>query len=205
MQVCDELIAGLAPLKRAADSILEAFHRQPSSTRRLRQISELKRRLGGISERASGVARAIKELLNEEDDMTRLELSRFWHSEDAWETPSKTATAEDAEILLECYEQEVEAIFQVVVRTEDALDDALQLMELHLASTRNAFLKTEIALDVLGAFFGFVAAVAGIFGMNIRSGWEEKTNVFWGVTVAFSLAGAATFALLLCWFRTQKL
>ncbi|OEH75347.1 kringle domain-containing protein [Cyclospora cayetanensis] len=174
---CDSLIADLTPLKDAADCVLHYFHEQPSSTRRLRQVSELKRRLCSTKERACGVQRAIRELLNEEEDLSRLELSRFWGCDELWDAPPKTANAEDAEILLECYEQEVEAIYQVIVRTEDALDDALQLMELHLASTRNAFLKTEIALDILSVFFGFVAAVAGLFGMNIRNGLEDKEGL----------------------------
>ncbi|KAL8432334.1 hypothetical protein ACSSS7_004701 [Eimeria intestinalis] len=201
VHVCDSLIAELAPLKSAADRLLQYFHEQPSSTRRLRQISELKRRLNSSKEKAYGVERAIRELLNEEEDMLRLEVSKFWGHDELWDNPPKTPEAEDAEILLECYEQEVEAIYQasnhclstslflllfvplfecvslplfVIVRTEDALDDALQLMELHLASTRNAFLKMEIALDIVSAFFGFIAAAAGIFGMNIKSGWEDK-------------------------------
>ncbi|KAL8275638.1 hypothetical protein Esti_000589 [Eimeria stiedai] len=273
VHVCDALIAELAPLKAAADRLLQYFHEQPSSTRRLRQISELKRRLNSSKEKACGVERAIRELLNEEEDMLRLEVSKFWGHDELWDNPPKTPEAEDAEILLECYEQEVEAIYQanthclyrclclgllprrlflfvsllivmplrlpfrvrsgllgwlplawlvftfavvspclsasltaqVIVRTEDALDDALQLMELHLASTRNAFLKMEIALDIVSAFFGFIAAAAGIFGMNIRSGWEDKVNIFWGVLTASSVASLAVLASVYYWFKRQKL
>ncbi|KAL8430921.1 hypothetical protein Efla_007369 [Eimeria flavescens] len=199
VHVCDSLIAELAPLKAAADRLLHYFHEQPSSTRRLRQISDLKRRLNSSKEKACGVERAIRELLNEEEDMLRLEVSRFWGHDELWDSPTKTAQAEDAEILLECYEQEV------IVRTEDGLDDALQLMELHLASTRNAFLKMEIALDILSAFFGFVAAAAGIFGMNIRSGWEDKTTIFWSVLNGASVASLVVFISVYFWFKRQKL
>lgn len=94
---------------------------------------------------------------------------------------------------------------QVISRTEDALDDALQLMELHLASTRNAFLKTEIALDILSAFFGFIAAAAGIFGMNIKSGWEDRENIFWAVLLTSALASLGVLAAVYLWFRRQKL
>lgn len=45
--------------------------------------------------------------------MLRLEVSKFWGNDELWDNPPKTAEAEDAEILLECYEQEVEAICQV--------------------------------------------------------------------------------------------
>lgn len=91
------------------------------------------------------------------------------------------------------------------MRTEDALDDALQLMELHLASTRNAFLKMEIALDIISAFFAFIAAAAGVFGMNIRSGWEERERIFWGAFTAFSIASIVVLAGVYLWFRRQKL
>lgn len=107
------MIAEVSPLKLAADRLLQYFHEEPSSTRRLRQISELKRQLGVSKERANGIGRAIRELLNEEEDILRLDLSKFWGQDDVWDNPPKTAEAEDAEILLECYEQEVEAIYQV--------------------------------------------------------------------------------------------
>ena len=96
-------------------------------------------------------------------------------------------------------------IVQVIARTEDALDGALQLMELHLASTRNAFLKTEIALDILSVFFGFVAAVAGLFGMNIRSGLEDKEGVFWGCFFSYTAASSLVLLAVYLWFRRQKL
>ena len=112
-QACDSLIAELIPIKTAADRVLHYFHEQPSSTQRLRQISEIKRHLGSSKEKACGVQRAIRELLNEEEDMLRLEVSKFWGRDELWDDPPKTADAEDAEILLECYEQEVEAINQV--------------------------------------------------------------------------------------------
>lgn len=96
-------------------------------------------------------------------------------------------------------------VAQVIVRTEDALDDALQLMELHLASTRNAFLKTEIALDILSAFFGFIAALAGLFGMNIRNGWEDRESVFWSFFVSVAIASLGALGGVYFWFRRQKL
>jgi len=41
-------------------------------------------------------------------------------------------------------------------------------MELHLAGMRNVFLKAELGLDIVGVVVAFVAAIAGIFGMNIQ-------------------------------------
>ena len=77
----------------------------------------LQRQLGGVKETAAGVVKAIREILYEEDDILRLDLSRFWGNDELWDTPPRTCEAEDAEILLECYEQEVEAIYQVCIYT----------------------------------------------------------------------------------------
>ncbi|CDJ52499.1 corA-like Mg2+ transporter domain-containing protein, putative [Eimeria brunetti] len=205
LEACESLLRQVSPLKETAEGLLRYLHEEPSSTRRLRQLSDLKRRLGATKEKARGVQRALRELLEEEEDLLRLELSRFWAEREPWEKPQRNHSAEDVEILLECYEQEVEAIYQVIVRTEDALDDALQLMELHLASTRNAFLKTEIALDILSVFFGFVAAVAGLFGMNIRSGLEDSKKIFWGCFFSSSAASLFVILAVYLWFRRQKL
>ncbi|CAK51487.1 hypothetical protein, conserved [Eimeria tenella] len=78
-------------------------------------------------------------------------------------------------------------------------------MELQLASTRNAFLKSEIALDILSAFFGFVAAAAGLFGMNIKSGLENEERVFWAAAAAAAAAAVALLLAVYWWFQRQKL
>eukprot|EP00070_Physeter_catodon_P037304 XP_028344198.1 uncharacterized protein LOC114486114 isoform X2 [Physeter catodon] len=206
--VCDGLTAELEPIAEAAANVLRVIHEQPSSTRKLRKVGDLRRRLDSIKSEARGADDALRSLLDSEDHLRRLEVSRFWGGENVsaeWLRPSRSANSEDIEILLESYEQELDALLKGIVRTEEALGDALQLMELHLASIRNAFLKSEIALDVVGVLFGGIAAFAGVSGMNIKSGWEDKQNTFWILAGSLCFLSCVTCCLVYVWFRRQKL
>ncbi|PFH32432.1 hypothetical protein BESB_017500 [Besnoitia besnoiti] len=205
VHVCDALKGELEPIAVAATTLLRFIHEQPSSTQKLRKVGDLRRRLGAVRDKTRGIDQALRELLDTEDDLCRLEVSRFWAHEKEWERPSRNAHAEDVEILLECYEQEIDALLQSIIRIDEALDDGLQLMELHLASIRNAFLKSELALDVIGVLFAGIAAFAGVFGMNIRSGWEDAQSTFWWIAAALSALSLVTVILVYIWFRRQKL
>ncbi|CBZ49615.1 cora-like Mg2+ transporter domain-containing protein, related [Neospora caninum Liverpool] len=204
-QVCDALKGELEPIALASTNLLRFIHEQPSSTRKLRKVGDLRRRLGCVRDKVRGIDQALRELLDSEDDLRRLQVSRFWHHEKEWERPSRNAQAEEVEILLECYEQEIDALLQSIIRRDEALDDALQLMELHLASIRNAFLKSELALDIIGVLFAGIAAFAGVFGMNIRSGWEEDQRTFWVISLVVSALSVVTVVLVYIWFKRQKL
>ncbi|EPT27372.1 CorA family Mg2+ transporter protein [Toxoplasma gondii ME49] len=205
VHVCDALKSELEPISLASTNLLRFIHEQPSSTRKLRKVGDLRRRLGCVRDKARGIDQALRELLDSEDDLRRLQVSRFWEHEKEWERPSRNAHAEEVEILLECYQQEIDALLQSILRRDEALDDALQLMELHLASIRNAFLKSELALDIIGVLFSGIAAFAGLFGMNIRSGWEEEENAFWAISLVVAVLSLATVVLVYIWFKRQKL
>eukprot|EP01068_Selenidium_serpulae_P004882 Selendium_serpulae@DN3789_c1_g1_i1.p1 len=205
IEVCGRLSEQFAPLKRHASNLLDVVNRVPSSTRLLHEITDLRRRVDTISDQIKGVQAALKEILDNEEDLRRLEISRFWEAPEDWDHPTESGITDDVEILLECYEQEVESMLKQSNRTDENLDDALQIMELHLASVRNLFLKSELGLDIVGVVVTFVGAVAGIFGMNIRNGYEEDINVFWPVTFGLiSLCGVAGLFVLVL-FRRLKL
>lgn len=73
----------------------------------------MRRRLDCVKDKTRGVDQALRELLDTDEDLKRLEISRFWLNEKDWERPSRNPNAEDVEILLECYEQEIDALLKV--------------------------------------------------------------------------------------------
>eukprot|EP00914_Ancora_sagittata_P011701 GHVO01022643.1.p1 GENE.GHVO01022643.1~~GHVO01022643.1.p1 ORF type:complete len:531 (+),score=98.48 GHVO01022643.1:66-1658(+) len=197
VEVCTELIGEAYPIKRAADQALEALGCSPSGTVLLHRISALKHRVDAAIDRVRGVNKAMEEVLGNEEDLRRLEISRFWDKPEEWDDPPDSVNAEDLEILLENYVQEVESLQRLLRRVDEELDDALRFMELHLATVRNTFLKVEIGLDVVGVFITFVGVIAGIYGMNIPNGWEENSNAFapfgGGLLITCCLVPAAAF------------
>jgi len=182
VEICSILNNEFAPLNKKAAEIVDQIHKEPSGTSKLLESTDLRRKMDSVADKVRGVQTALREILDKEDDLQRLEISKFWENPNEWDNPSADPSTEDLEILLECYEQEVESILRQCTRTDESLDDALRLMELHLAGMRNVFLKAELGLDIVGVVVAFVAAIAGIFGMNIHYDGSSCVSPFKALT-----------------------
>eukprot|EP01054_Gregarina_sp_Poly1_P009038 Gregarina_sp_Poly_1__9037@NODE_551_length_7553_cov_156_911301_g436_i0_p5_GENE_NODE_551_length_7553_cov_156_911301_g436_i0NODE_551_length_7553_cov_156_911301_g436_i0_p5_ORF_typecomplete_len200_score45_76CorA/PF01544_18/2_5e14DUF677/PF05055_12/2_5DUF677/PF05055_12/22STAT_int/PF02865_17/0_17STAT_int/PF02865_17/1_1e03ImcFrelated_N/PF14331_6/0_15Laminin_II/PF06009_12/1_5Laminin_II/PF06009_12/3_3e02EzrA/PF06160_12/0_15EzrA/PF06160_12/1_8e02_NODE_551_length_7553_cov_156_911301_g436_i057606359 len=193
----------LDPMQELADRLQDAKSHTLSSTTALHEIRDAKRFLQEIEGHAKGLARSLEEILENEEDVRRLEISRFWQKPEEWDAPEDSPGAEDVEILLESYQQDVESMLLKIETMDETLDTILQLMQLHLATTRNILLKFEIGLQVIGVAIALVAAIAGIFGMNIPNGYETDSNAFWTLSYLMTIlitvtgvgVGAAIFRL----------
>eukprot|EP01056_Protomagalhaensia_sp_Gyna25_P001151 Protomagalhaensia_sp_Gyna_25__1150@NODE_1565_length_1728_cov_28_905861_g1272_i0_p2_GENE_NODE_1565_length_1728_cov_28_905861_g1272_i0NODE_1565_length_1728_cov_28_905861_g1272_i0_p2_ORF_typecomplete_len131_score26_41CorA/PF01544_18/0_00039VPS38/PF17649_1/0_072FlaC_arch/PF05377_11/16FlaC_arch/PF05377_11/1_8EzrA/PF06160_12/0_048EzrA/PF06160_12/90Helo_like_N/PF17111_5/3_5Med9/PF07544_13/1_3Med9/PF07544_13/5_2e02Nsp1_C/PF05064_13/79Nsp1_C/PF05064_13/2_9BLOC1_2/PF10046_9/3_2BLOC1_2/PF10046_9/1_2e02_NOD len=110
----------------------------------LHEIQDAKRSLQDIEGHAKGISRSLEEILEDEEDVRRLEISRFWGCPEQWDAPDDSPGAEDVEILLESYQQDIDQMLLKIEAMDDTLDTVLQLLQLHLANTRNILLKFEI-------------------------------------------------------------
>lgn len=110
-------------------------------------MGELRRRLDCVKDKTRGVDQALRELLDADEDLRRLEISRFWqlNQKDSWERPSRNANAEDVEILLECYEQEIDALLKV-----DTIDSYI-----HPCMHAEMSVKQDVFFLVLSLSFHF--------------------------------------------------
>eukprot|EP00914_Ancora_sagittata_P006801 GHVO01013603.1.p1 GENE.GHVO01013603.1~~GHVO01013603.1.p1 ORF type:complete len:241 (+),score=44.60 GHVO01013603.1:256-978(+) len=103
-EVCEQLIAEATPIGDLIRRTLESPDRL--STPMLHSVSHLKRRIDTVMDNVVGVLKAITEVLECEEDLRRLELSKFVTVREDWDNPPDTANTEDMEMLLECYVQE---------------------------------------------------------------------------------------------------
>lgn len=147
-----------------------------ASTEKLHQIRDMKRILQQGEDTAAGILSCLQELLANEEDVRRLEISRFYTQPKDWDEPPDSPGAEEAEMLLESYQQDVESILVRVRGLAESLDDTLQIIQVHLATHRNTLLKFEIALQVLSVIVGVVGSIAGVFGMNLPNGFENERD-----------------------------
>lgn len=209
--VCIKLADELKPIKAHTDVLHFFLDKHPGSTDKLQQVAELRRKLYNIHDKVKGMHVALKEILDSEDGLRKLEISRCWEKTYDVETEKKVTENDyendeyDAEILLECYEQEVECLLKTINRTDTMLDDALQMYELHLATVRNNFLKGELSLDVVNVVLGFVAAVGSLFGMNIRSGLEDNQSLFWFLSYISLFLFLLTAIIVFLFFKKLQL
>eukprot|EP00918_Siedleckia_nematoides_P030196 GHVU01065308.1.p1 GENE.GHVU01065308.1~~GHVU01065308.1.p1 ORF type:complete len:597 (-),score=101.21 GHVU01065308.1:3086-4876(-) len=204
IEVCGAARTRVLTLQERVVKAMAGVEVAQNSSKLLREISELRRAVDTTQDRVKGLRTAIKEVLEDEECVRRMEISRFWDHPEQWNSPPETEIAEDVEMLLECYEQEIESSLLICSRMEENLDDTLQLMELHLASIRNLFLKSELGLDVVGVVVAFVGAISGMFGMNIKSGLEEDNKgLFWRMTA--SMIGTCAFVGIFVFFLFRRL
>ncbi|KAH8741437.1 hypothetical protein FG386_003284 [Cryptosporidium ryanae] len=205
VQVCTQLWDNYYKIYGTAQHFLTHIENNPTSTQKVYEINDLRKRLDSLRDRIKGVYEAIKEILDDDDLLVRIEISKFWKKPQNWDNIAILESSFfDSEILLECYEQEVEGLIKTVNRLNAQLDDAIEVMQIHLATIRNNFLKGEISLDIVGVCVGFVSAIASIFGMNIQSGLEKNIGIFWFMAYTMiTMCGFAGIIVILMFRRLQ--
>jgi len=133
--------------------------------------------------RVSAIEKALGEVLDSDDDMACMYLTRLFQCPSAFDSPDFAMYHEEAELLLESYLQDVRAIGARAERLRFEITSTEKLVNLELDAVRNRLLQVDLALETMTMTIGFGAMVAGLYGMNLKSGYEESDNWFWTVFI----------------------
>ncbi|KAF7457867.1 CorA family Mg2+ transporter protein [Cryptosporidium felis] len=203
VESCNIINRQVRPIRDSVLFILDSFPGRNRETRRLLDaVSELRRRLNAIEELAQGLFKAITEMLGNEEDIQRLEVSFYWNRPEAWEYPKNTPYHEEVENVLECYAQEVEMMLQQIESIGESLEDALEVLTLELSSLRNSIMKADLGLSIIATIIGFCGFFADCFGMNFKNGLEDVGPAwFWFITCGLVSLCAAGAIVVLTTFR----
>ncbi|EUD66410.1 hypothetical protein C922_03044 [Plasmodium inui San Antonio 1] len=193
VDICEELKNEIEPVICEAEKLFEIISNNLSIYKCINKLTEMRRKLKIIDEKVQSVYKAIHAVLNNDQDVRRLEVSYFGDKPELWEKCDPTPNNEDTEMLLEYYSHEIDEFLKIIHRTDESLDDVLQMVELNLDDARNNVLKLELGLKIYGIIITVVGTVAAIFGMNLKNGFESDQYVFW--TLAFSLMLITVFCL----------
>ncbi|CRH03877.1 CorA-like Mg2+ transporter protein, putative [Plasmodium relictum] len=193
VDICEELKNEIEPVICEAEKLFEIISSNLSIYKCINKLTEMRRKIKIIDEKVQSVYKSIHGVLNNDEDIRRLEVSYFWDKPDLWEKCDPTPNNEDTEMLLEYYCHEIEEFLKIIHRTDQSLDDVLQMVELNLDDARNNVLKLELGLKIYGIIITVVGTVAAIFGMNLKNGFESDQYVFW--ILAFSLMLITIFCL----------
>lgn len=202
VDVCDELKKEIDPVVGEAEKLFEVISSNLSVYKRMNKLTEMRRKLNIIEEKVQSVYKSIQAVLNNDADVKRLEVSYFWDKPQLWDDCGPTPNNEDTEMLLEYYCHEIEEFLKMIRRTDESLDDLLQMVELNLDDARNNVLKLELGLKIYGIIISVVGTIAAIFGMNIKNGFENDQLVFWAF--AFLLALICFFCLFYVYISFKK-
>lgn len=152
-------------------------------SRELERLREFKNTMNEFESQVDGVRRVLMELLDNEEDLRLLYLTKLYHEPellaDLWSFDS-----EEAEVLIETYLQDIFSTRTTAELLQHRIANTESLVTLKLDSKRNYLLRVQLILELVSINIAVGTLVSGMFGMNLTSGLESASGWFWGVVIA---------------------
>eukprot|EP00958_Prasinococcus_capsulatus_P022718 scaffold3210_cov402-Prasinococcus_capsulatus_cf.AAC.20 len=164
---------------------------------RLEGIRHVKQQLVDLESRVEQVSELIDELLEDEEDIQGLLVSRNLRSpkgsEDFLESAETTVKdisiafeieeeEEEVELVLEYYLQRCEAVHSEAGKFLEATRDMEDSISVNLSQRRYEVNRLELMLAMASFSTAVGALITGVFGMNLTSGWELTPFAFLIIT-----------------------
>ncbi|KAG5382186.1 hypothetical protein IGI04_033656 [Brassica rapa subsp. trilocularis] len=196
--ICSFLAARTTELETAAYPALDELTSKISS-RNLDRVRKLKSAMTRLTARVQKVRDELEQLLDDDDDMADLYLSRKLFSASSASTSpnyyltsptigSKISRAsraslatvrgdendvEELEMLLEAYFMQIDSTLNRLTTLREYIDDTEDYINIQLDNHRNQLIQLELVLSSGTVCSSFYSLVAGIFGMNIPYTWNN--------------------------------
>lgn len=154
----------------------------------LRGLQDHRKRLVAIQQRARQFRSALREILENDEDMAAMFLTdrqagQLHEVEDHLEV----------EYLLEAYYKNTDAIAESASALLGDVERTTETIQSILAVRRNQILVFEAQLEICMLGFAVSTFVAGLFGMNVVNFFEESTSAF-VILVGVCVIGTVTIA-----------
>ncbi|CAL8073429.1 unnamed protein product [Prunus armeniaca] len=223
--ICSYLSARTTELETAAYPALDELTSKISS-RNLDRVRKLKSAMTRLTARVQKVRDELEQLLDDDDDMADLYLSRKLAGASSpvsvsgppnWYPASPTigskisrasrasiATVrgdendvEELEMLLEAYFMQIDGTLNKLATLREYIDDTEDYINIQLDNHRNQLIQLELFLSAGTLCMAIFSLVAGIFGMNIPYTWNDGYGyMFKWVCKAFLLAILSSMSLM---------
>ncbi|MED6131008.1 Magnesium transporter MRS2-4 [Stylosanthes scabra] len=221
--VCTSLESSVGELERDAYPVLDDLARNVS-TNNLEHVRSLKSNLTRLLARVQKVRDEIEHLLDDNEDMAQLYLTRKWLQNlqlDAHvgATPSNhplisTHTnsifgedndVEDLEMLLEAYFMQLDGSRNKILSVREYIDDTEDYVNIQLDNQRNELIQLNLTLVIASFAMSIENLVAGTFGMNIPCSLFEVNGLFWPFVWITNAASLLLFLLIMAYAKSIKL
>ncbi|KAK4797945.1 hypothetical protein SAY86_030271 [Trapa natans] len=232
--ICSFLAARTTELESAAYPALDELTSKISS-RNLDRVRKLKSAMTRLTARVQKVRDELEQLLDDDDDMADLYLSRKLAGSSSpisasgapnWYPASPTigskisrasrasiATArgdendvEELEMLLEAYFMQIDGTLNKLSTLREYIDDTEDYINIQLDNHRNQLIQLELFLSAGTVCLSIYSLVAGIFGMNIPYSWNENHSyMFKWVVIVSGAVSALLFVMIVSYARHKGL
>ncbi|KAL8121831.1 magnesium transporter MRS2-2-like [Apium graveolens] len=231
--ICSFLAARTTELETSAYPALDELTSKISS-RNLDRVRKLKSGMTRLTARVQKVRDELEQLLDDDDDMADLYLSRklssasplsgsaaaswFISSPNISSKISRASRAsmatirgdendvEELEMLLEAYFMQIDGTLNKLTTLREYIDDTEDYINIQLDNHRNQLIQLELFLSSGTVCLSIYSLVAAIFGMNIPYTWNDNHGyMFKWVVIVSGIASAVLFLLIISYARLKGL
>ncbi|XP_055825775.1 magnesium transporter MRS2-I-like isoform X1 [Solanum dulcamara] len=231
--ICSYLAARTLELETAVYPALDMLTSKISS-RNLDRVRKLKSQMTRLTARVQKVRDELEQLLDDDDDMADLYLSRklagaspvsgsgaaswFLVSPTIGSKISRASRAsiatvrgdendvEELEMLLEAYFMQIDGTFNKLTTLREYIDNTEDYINIQLDNHRNQLIQLELFLSSGTVCASIYSLIAGIFGMNIPYSWNHEHGYMFKWVVAISgMICAVLFILIISYARFKGL
>ncbi|KAL3507717.1 hypothetical protein ACH5RR_033099 [Cinchona calisaya] len=230
--ICSYLAARTIELETAVYPALDMLTSKISS-RNLDQVRKLKSQMTRLTARVQKVRDELEQLLDDDDDMADLYLSRklagasspvsgsgaaswFLASPTIGSKISRASRAsiatvrgdeddvEELEMLLEAYFMQIDGTLNKLTTLREYIDNTEDYINIQLDNHRNQLIQLELFLSSGTVCISIYSLVAGIFGMNIPYTWNNNHGYMFKWVVIFSGCFCALMFVLIISYARYK-
>lgn len=231
--ICSFLDARTTELETATYPALDELTSKISS-RNLDRVRKLKSAMTRLTNRVQKIRDELEHLLDDDDDMADLYLSRKLYANSSpltspsipnwYPTSPTTATkmsrasrasavtaheesdVEQLEMLLEAYFMQIESTLNKLNTLREYIDDTEDYINIQLDSHRNQLIQLELFVSSSSVCLALYSLVCAIFGMNIPYKWREHhDHLFKWVVILTGLACGSLFMSIMAYARQKGL
>ncbi|XP_072950876.1 magnesium transporter MRS2-I-like isoform X2 [Typha angustifolia] len=229
---CSFLDARTTDLEAAAYPALDELTSKISS-RNLDKVRKVKSAMTRLTARVQKVRDELEQLLDDDNDMADLYLSRksagassplggsgraaYFHSSPAVcskvSRASKASVAtfhgneddvEDLEMLLEAYFKQIDSTLNKLITLREYIDDTEDYINFQLDNHRNQLIQLELFLSSATVCLTLYSLVAGIFGMNIPYSWNDGHGYIDKWVIIFGGASSLMLFISIIYYAKHK-
>lgn len=167
----------------------------------LENLHDIKAPIKVYADRVKAFDKAFDELTGSPISMARMELTKLSKNPDLYETAAPVSDPNsDLELLLEFFDQEIDLFTERVNKIQQSINDAERLISLRLSLMRNRLINLEMSATLISAGIALGTCLSGLFGMNLRSGFEQSYVMFIVISVIVAVVTAASgFLVIYVW------
>ncbi|CAI9118302.1 OLC1v1019857C5 [Oldenlandia corymbosa var. corymbosa] len=232
--ICSHLAARTVELETAFYPALDTLTSKISS-RNLDRVRKLKGQMNSLTARVQKVRDELEQLLDDDDDMADLYLSRklagasptsrsgaaagwFLASPTIGSKISRASRAsiatirddendvEELEMLLEDYFMQIDETLSKLTTLREYIDNTEDYINIQLDNHRNQLIQLELFLSSGTVCITMFSLITGIFGMNIPYTWNDDHGYMFKWVVIFSgFLCALSFVLIVSYARYKGL